>query len=380
MSQHQRYIRLLIGSWILGAIVVFAWNIASKRNESRSDLMSGIEIHPLADAYQRVASALSLSPLEQVSFTLTKELREDNFWNLSPVFQESAQKYDLLIFGDSSTYGLIPSVIERSSGLKVGVFGWQSQYLNRETIDLIRVIARHYLKKDGSIALMFDYWTIQSGLDASLVIHPEQVRKIGKLSEEDFGNLLQKDRSKTDQISFKSLFQRYRSGQKELTGQLRTQLFLQLPAISFYEEMVPNQIRDQAQETRKRRLIHAYGTSTYWVATPRLFAVVDDGKPIEPTSETEKNALQVQQVADYLSELDLPTIFVIHASPYDYHYYTLRDYAQRFKLSRPVINLGAELPPFSLPMENGAHMANESGFYFSHYLGKKLRNPETGKK
>jgi hypothetical protein len=66
-----------------------------------------------------------------------------------------------LFFGDSSiAWGLIPKVIEQTTGKKVALYAYESNMLNTETAAVFNLLSEYYLKENGMVILSFDNWTL----------------------------------------------------------------------------------------------------------------------------------------------------------------------------------------------------------------------------
>jgi hypothetical protein len=78
----------------------------------------------------------------------------------NPLFASEPHSYDVILFGDSTlAWGTLPSVIAERSGLRVGLFAYESGFLNRRMARLYDAIARTYLRPGGRAVFSFAAWT-----------------------------------------------------------------------------------------------------------------------------------------------------------------------------------------------------------------------------
>ena len=78
----------------------------------------------------------------------------------NPLFQAAPHSYDVILFGDSTlAWGTLPQVIAQRSKLKVGLFAYESSFLNRRMARIYDALARTYLKPAGFAVYSFAAWT-----------------------------------------------------------------------------------------------------------------------------------------------------------------------------------------------------------------------------
>ncbi|MBI4695710.1 MAG: hypothetical protein HY749_17030 [Gammaproteobacteria bacterium] len=78
----------------------------------------------------------------------------------NPLFASEPHSYDVILFGDSTlAWGTLPSVIAEGSGLRVGLFAYESGFLNRRMTRLYDALARTYLEPGGLAVFSFAAWT-----------------------------------------------------------------------------------------------------------------------------------------------------------------------------------------------------------------------------
>lgn len=77
-----------------------------------------------------------------------------------PVFCNAPKSLDVLLVGDSTmSWGVIPRVVSRLTGLRVGMFSFRAMYLNERTLRVVRRVRERYVR-DGGVAIFgFDVWT-----------------------------------------------------------------------------------------------------------------------------------------------------------------------------------------------------------------------------
>ncbi|HAG91202.1 MAG TPA: hypothetical protein DCL41_04990 [Bdellovibrionales bacterium] len=398
-------LRVYFGTCLLGLIGVAAFHL------------SGIELYqmnqdqwiqnPLLKTYERMlGNEFDLGSLKTVDMVQEEE-NQDPLVEFS-LFGEPPKSVDILVFGDSSTYGYLPDVLEKKTGLKIRFFNWGAQRINLEMIQVIKLLSKVYLKPGGKVILAYDYWTMDVGLDASLLVHKDWVSKVSKMNVKDFTSWLSENlpltvKSKVPSdlvelnqetleehilpvshsgISLNRLisffqFENYRKFYISLRDILANRFYLKLPQIEFYSKLVSNPVRDQEEESRKRKILVGENFKTYFIEKPTKFAIVDDGSPVKADPEKLEN---LKLTAKEFSNLGFELYFLIHPSIFEYHYTSLRAYAPYFVDSDHIIHLGRFHSDHPLPMENGAHMANESGMFFTLMLAEKLNSFEKSEK
>jgi len=78
----------------------------------------------------------------------------------NPLFESAPHSYDVILFGDSTlAWGTLPQVIAQRARLKVGLFAYESGFLNRRMARIYDAIARTYLKPGGLAVHSFAAWT-----------------------------------------------------------------------------------------------------------------------------------------------------------------------------------------------------------------------------
>jgi hypothetical protein len=78
----------------------------------------------------------------------------------NPLFEAPPHSYDVILFGDSTlAWGTLPQVVAQRAGLEVGLFAYESNFLNRRMVPIYDAIARTYLKPGGLAVFSFAAWT-----------------------------------------------------------------------------------------------------------------------------------------------------------------------------------------------------------------------------
>ncbi|MBL8018234.1 MAG: hypothetical protein JNM27_01095 [Leptospirales bacterium] len=109
------------------------------------------------------------------------------------LFCEKEKSLDVLLIGDSTmAWGVIPSVIEQRSGLRVGMFAMRSMYLNETSMRTTERLQKYYLKPGGMTLFGFAIWT---QLQDPGVVRRGELRKFNQLSDDEFLRFVRERRS-----------------------------------------------------------------------------------------------------------------------------------------------------------------------------------------
>lgn len=109
------------------------------------------------------------------------------------LFCEKEKSLDVLLIGDSTmAWGVIPSVIEQRSGLRVGMFAMRSMYLNETSMRTTERLQKYYLKPGGMTLFGFAIWT---QLQDPGVVRRGELRKFNQLSDDEFLRFIRERRS-----------------------------------------------------------------------------------------------------------------------------------------------------------------------------------------
>lgn len=151
--------------------------------------------NPLYAEYKRRGRELNLNmDFTGVVRTLVPYDRRLNHDSLElELFCAKEKSLDVLLIGDSTmAWGVIPSVVEQRSGLRVGMFAMRSMYLNAASMRTAARLQKYYLKEGGITLFGFAIWT---QLQDPEIVRRGELLKFNCYSDEEFERFAKERRS-----------------------------------------------------------------------------------------------------------------------------------------------------------------------------------------
>lgn len=151
--------------------------------------------NPLFAEYKRRGRELNLNmDFTGIVRTLVPYDRRLNHDSLElELFCAKEKSLDVLLIGDSTmAWGVIPSVVEQRSGLRVGMFAMRSMYLNATSMRTAERLQKYYLKEGGITLFGFAIWT---QLQDPEIVRRGELLKFSRYSDEEFERFARDRRS-----------------------------------------------------------------------------------------------------------------------------------------------------------------------------------------